>query len=86
MLKNRLINVHKLMSKKAKIISPLIVVPLSYLGAVLIHGAHPSVSASGLLWSIIFVTVISLPVGYLGLFGIVLPIEEALKKETNCLL
>ena len=71
------------MSKKAKIISPLIVVPLSYLGAVLIHGAHPSVSASGLLWSIIFVTVISLPVGYLGLFGIVLPIEEALKKRNK---
>jgi hypothetical protein len=46
-------------NKKAKIISPLIVVPLSYLGAVLIHGAHPSVG--DLLWSILFVAIISLP-------------------------
>jgi hypothetical protein len=68
-------------NKKAKIISPLIVVPLSYLGAVLIHGAHPSVG--DLLWSILFVAIISLPVGYLGLFGIVLPMEEVLKKRNK---
>ena len=65
-------------NKIAKIISPLIVVPLSYLGAVLMHGSTPP--SDELLWSILFVALISLPVGYLGLFGIVLPAEQALKK------
>jgi hypothetical protein len=70
-------------NKLAKILSPLIVVPLSYIGLVIVNdGSHPA--ADELFETILFIAVISLSVGYAGLFCIVLPVEEALRK-INCL-
>jgi hypothetical protein len=65
-------------NKLEKILSPLIVLPLSYIGAVLINESQPP--ADELLWMILFIAFVSLPVGYLGLFFIVIPVERALKK------
>ena len=68
-------------NKLAKKTAPLILVPLSYIGAVLIHGSHPPIHE--LLWTVIFIALVSLPVGYFGLYCIVLPIEQALKDKNH---
>jgi len=66
-------------NKSAKIIAPLIVMPLSYIGVVIINGSHPE-SFLDFIETILFIAIISLPIGYAGLFLIVLPIEKILKK------
>lgn len=75
----KLLNMNK--KKLAKKISPLVLVPLTYVGAVLIHGAHPPTNE--LFWTILLIIFVSLPVGYFGMFCIVLPIEQALLKRNQ---
>ena len=64
----------------AKIIAPLVVLPIVYLGAVMIHGSHPQ-SFFDFIETILFISIISLPVSYAGMFFVVLPVEAMLKTK-----
>ncbi len=69
--------------RKAIILSPLILVPLSLIGAILIHGSAPDIT-NELIELILFISIVSLPVGYLALILIVLPTKWVLQR-TNYL-
>lgn len=75
-----IISVKPMNKNSAKKIAPLVVLPIVYLGTVMIHGSHPQ-SFFDFIETILFISIISLPVSYTGMFLVVLPVEAMLKTK-----